>query len=350
MHDTTHERTRSVRRLPRLGWLVLVVVVALVVVVPVAGPTPWSSLECAQAAAGELRIGIVVDVGTEADAPGGSDVACVVVPAGSTSADVLVAWSASRGRPLRYAPSGLLCGVGGYPATGCGEPSPEGYRYWSYWEGSAAGWSYSSGNPHVRPAREDRVEGWRFQAASGTGADDEPPRGPSSAVCPPVSPPPPTSTTAPAPSPAGGATPTTAPDVVSATGGPAPTVPVAGAPAGGSSIADSAATTVPGSPDVPAGPTAGDVPPEPTPDDGGGVDGDPSGGALTGDGTAGPGTSVRGAAVVDVIDGTEVAATPGTSGPDDGGGSVPVGALGAVGLILGLGVAAGVRSRRGAGA
>jgi hypothetical protein len=327
----------------------VLVVVSVVLVTPVAGPTPWSSVDCAQAAEGELRIGIVVDVGTEPDAPGGPDVACVVVPAGSTSADVLVAWSASRGRPLRYAPSGLLCGVGGYPATGCGEPSPEGYRYWSYWEGASSGWSYSGGNPHVRPAREDRVEGWRFQAASGTGADDAPPRGPSSAICPPVSPPPPT-TAAPTPATLGGATPTTAPTPGSPVGGPVAPSPAASGPAqdGTPSVDPAAATPTPRPSADAAGPTGGEVPTEAVTGGATGLDGGGTGDGVDGAGSgAGTGTTAVGA--VDVIDGTEVAAAPGAPGADGSGGSVPLVALGGLGLMVGLGVAAGVRSRRGAG-
>lgn len=42
------------------------------------------------------------------------------------------------------------------------------YRYWSYWLGSEAGWSYSSWGPaSVRPT-DGSVEGWRFGVGVGT--------------------------------------------------------------------------------------------------------------------------------------------------------------------------------------
>ncbi len=74
------------------------------------------------AKAGSERIALVLDFGTPADAPGGAvppaeRTACALVPTGASAADALVAVSKS----LRYDSSGLLCGVDGYPATGCGE-------------------------------------------------------------------------------------------------------------------------------------------------------------------------------------------------------------------------------------
>jgi hypothetical protein len=72
--------------------------------------------------AGRKRIALVIDSGTAADAPGGQvppgiRVACARVPPGASSADALAAVA----RPLRYDSSGILCAIGGYPRTGCGE-------------------------------------------------------------------------------------------------------------------------------------------------------------------------------------------------------------------------------------
>lgn len=71
----------------------------------------------------EKRVGIVVDYGTPEDAPEGSQPPahrgdCAVVPAEATSTDVLTAVLDAR------VEGGLVCGVGGYPSTGCGDPVP----------------------------------------------------------------------------------------------------------------------------------------------------------------------------------------------------------------------------------
>lgn len=72
-------------------------------------------------AAGEKRIAIVIDSGTPAEAPAGSSppgvsAKCVSVP---TPANGLQALSAASS--LRQAPDAMVCGINGYPATGCGE-------------------------------------------------------------------------------------------------------------------------------------------------------------------------------------------------------------------------------------
>ncbi|MHB1614798.1 MAG: SCO2322 family protein [Actinomycetes bacterium] len=68
-----------------------------------------------------IRVGLVVDFGTSADAPAGQQpppglTRCVQVPVGSTGADVLVA----AGTTIRTDSSGLFCALDGYPTTGCG--------------------------------------------------------------------------------------------------------------------------------------------------------------------------------------------------------------------------------------
>jgi hypothetical protein len=76
----------------------------------------------AQPAAGMKRVALVIDYGTASDAPPGERPpagivkVCQEVAADATGYQVLGAVAAIR------AQGGLVCGIGGYPATGCGEP------------------------------------------------------------------------------------------------------------------------------------------------------------------------------------------------------------------------------------
>ena len=70
--------------------------------------------------AGKIRVGLVVDFGPGEIAPSGETPkefysGCVVVPTGSVGLDVL-----KSALPVRADKSGLICGIGGYPATECG--------------------------------------------------------------------------------------------------------------------------------------------------------------------------------------------------------------------------------------
>jgi hypothetical protein len=76
-----------------------------------------------EAAAGEKRVAVVVDYGTEADAgeDGGTEVpepraACAVVPEAASGQQVLDAVADVRGKQA------MICAVDGYPASGCGAP------------------------------------------------------------------------------------------------------------------------------------------------------------------------------------------------------------------------------------
>lgn len=125
---------------------------------------------------------------------------CVTVPEGSTGADVLVERARLLGRaPPRWAPSGLMCALDGYPATGCGERVDGSFRYWSYHLGDGGSWSFARTGPALRRASATRMEGWHFIAGANSPADP-PPRVSASAatVCPPA---PPGTTVAPAPQP-----------------------------------------------------------------------------------------------------------------------------------------------------
>ncbi|MEV7682972.1 SCO2322 family protein [Streptomyces sp. NPDC088341] len=71
---------------------------------------------------GRIRIGVVVDPGTAADAPAGERAPalraeCALLGEDATAAEALAAVA----EPLRYSGQGLLCAISGYPATGCGE-------------------------------------------------------------------------------------------------------------------------------------------------------------------------------------------------------------------------------------
>ncbi|MFE1763050.1 SCO2322 family protein [Streptomyces angustmyceticus] len=71
---------------------------------------------------GRKRIGVVVDFGTAADAPGGERppkprTECARVPEDASAGEALAAVA----RPLRYDSSALLCAIAGYPASGCAD-------------------------------------------------------------------------------------------------------------------------------------------------------------------------------------------------------------------------------------
>lgn len=71
---------------------------------------------------GAKRIALVVDSGTQEDAPSGETppaarVACAQVRQDATTAEAL----AEVAKPLRYDSQALLCAIAGYPRTGCGE-------------------------------------------------------------------------------------------------------------------------------------------------------------------------------------------------------------------------------------
>lgn len=76
-----------------------------------------------EAGDGEKRVAVVIDFGSADDAEDGSEPpqargACAVVPENASGADVLAAAAGD----VRYDDAGLVCGVAGYPATGCGGP------------------------------------------------------------------------------------------------------------------------------------------------------------------------------------------------------------------------------------
>lgn len=152
----------------------LVVAVCLGAGVFVFTPAPTASASPCAAAA-PASVAVVVDFGD------GSPVSAVCVPAGSSDngAVVLAARAQQLGTPApRFDSSGFVCGIDGYPTSGCGEQNGSTYAYWSYWHGSAdGGWSYSNVGPGGSRVHGDVVEGWRFQPQGAGNPSDPPPNG-----------------------------------------------------------------------------------------------------------------------------------------------------------------------------
>ena len=87
---------------------------------PMAAPDFASLCDGTSEVAGKIRVGIVVDFGTADIAPSGENpkeviTDCAVVPAKSNGLAVLECVA-----KVRADKSGLICGIGGYPATECG--------------------------------------------------------------------------------------------------------------------------------------------------------------------------------------------------------------------------------------
>ena len=87
---------------------------------PMADPDFATLCNGSSQVAGKIRVGIVVDFGGAEIAPSGENpkeviTDCVVIPAKSTG---LVALQAIA--EVRADKSGLICGIGGYPASECG--------------------------------------------------------------------------------------------------------------------------------------------------------------------------------------------------------------------------------------
>jgi hypothetical protein len=146
-----------------------------------------------RATAQTIVVPVVVDTG---GASATAEVACVPVRAGSNGAQVLAARAKLLHVPApRYAESGLLCAIDGYPATGCGVQTGQYYAYWAYYHGGSS-WTYASVGPAEWKVSAGDVEGWRFQPEGTATPADPPPRAPSEAsvLCP-SSPPPSTTTT-----------------------------------------------------------------------------------------------------------------------------------------------------------
>ncbi|MGW8376364.1 SCO2322 family protein [Streptomyces sp. ODS28] len=81
-----------------------------------------SACDRTEAKPGSKRVAVRVDFGTAADAPKGETppkprTGCARVSEDATAADALAAVA----KPLRYNSDALLCGIEGFPKSGCGE-------------------------------------------------------------------------------------------------------------------------------------------------------------------------------------------------------------------------------------
>lgn len=157
----------------------------LVMLAVLFGPTiPGVSVASQQpqvacAADGSLGVAVVVDFGTVGDvsgAPPGMIAQCVQVAPGATGLKALQA----AGLRFRTGRGGLICAIADYPkeSDGCAEANGDHFRYWSYWSGSAEGWTYQNTGAGTMRVKADRVEGWRFVDAGtpGSGTGPRPPR------------------------------------------------------------------------------------------------------------------------------------------------------------------------------
>lgn len=193
------------RRIGQQGIGSVLIALAVLVGASVAAPSPADAAErcAATAPAGSVRVVVVIDYGVEDGAPSPASVECLTVAAGTSGGELLAARSALLGAAkLRFAGSGLLCAIDGYPAAPeCGQASGDEYRYWSYWSGTGGAWVYGAGNPFVRRVQDGDIEGWRFSSAAESEAPaprpapdpaelfpaappDHPPAGPDEAVAP----------------------------------------------------------------------------------------------------------------------------------------------------------------------
>lgn len=192
-----------------------------------------------------IDFGDVVGVGGTRPAQDVTTV-CVIVPPGSRSTVALQFALDQLGWGRTLSSIGMLCSVGGYPATGCGDASGDNFLYWSYWWGVDGNWSYAGVGPASSVAKCGKVEGWRFINGAAQVGGNQAPRGDALArgMCapPPTSSPPPT------------AAPDTVPPPQSQTGSTTPGLiaPGSAGTASGSNTTRPGATTA-GSTTVPGG-------------------------------------------------------------------------------------------------
>jgi hypothetical protein len=135
----------------------------------------------AHLASGQIVVPVVVDFG---EPQAKVLVTCVTTRPGDTGAEILQAQAPLVGYPMpRYdeSGSGLLCGIDGYPSTGCGTESGGHYSYWAYWHGGKR-WQYASDGPGEWTVSKGDVEGWRFEPDGSASPSDPPPRAPSRAT------------------------------------------------------------------------------------------------------------------------------------------------------------------------
>ncbi|TRV82015.1 hypothetical protein FKN01_01675 [Streptomyces sp. 130] len=79
----------------------------------------------------------------------------------------------------RVARAAALLAVGAVLAVlGAGTAQAAGYRYWSFWEGSANGWSYATQGPSLVRPEDGSVQGFRFSVSADSQDASKPRRAP----------------------------------------------------------------------------------------------------------------------------------------------------------------------------
>ena len=186
---------------------------------------------------GQIRVVLVVDPGETG--PRGPMATCLVVAAGTSGSKILAQRASELGLPApRYAGSGLLCGLDGFPATACPVNNGGSFAFWAYFNGSDSGWSFGLDNPFVRRMVDGEIMGWRYTTGSTEGDAPAPRIAPGRSLFPALTP---AATTPPAPAPTAAPAPggpTGAPGAVGG-GGSAATDPT-GAPVDPSATTDPA--------------------------------------------------------------------------------------------------------------
>lgn len=132
--------------------------------------TPAAAATCGAPVPGHARVIVVVDDGT-----GSVSTECVVVVRGTNGSGLLRQRAAQLGTAVpSHAGSGLLCTIDSFPSSGCSETANG--SYWANFSGSGAGWDYSSYNPFIRRVCDGDIEGWRYVLRGSGGAGDASPR------------------------------------------------------------------------------------------------------------------------------------------------------------------------------
>ena len=121
---------------------------------------------------GKKRVGLVIDFGTDADAPSGQTppngpvARCVVAPTTANGYEILASVTSLR------VDAGMICGVAGYPTSGCGEavksPKPTKNPQPDPSSSNAGGSSTPSANPQNSSANASN-NGDRVPADDGRG-------------------------------------------------------------------------------------------------------------------------------------------------------------------------------------
>jgi hypothetical protein len=220
-----------------------------------AGPVAAAGSCAGPLADGQIRVVMVIDPGQFG--PRGPMATCLVVAAGTSGSKILAQRASELGLPApRYAGSGLLCGLDGFPATACPVNNGSSYDFWAYFNGAGGSWSFGHDNPFVRRMVDGEIMGWRYTTGSNEGNAQQPRIAPSSSLFPPLTP---AATAPPAPAPTappapGGSSGAPGSGGVGATDGAGGTDPTAAADPGATTVpadategaADSSTTTADG--------------------------------------------------------------------------------------------------------